>query len=282
MITLANNELQVTLLDPAADASRLGSRYVSGGYIWQVDDLQHGPLLVGAQFPEEPETFNGQGAPEVFQFTCFRSETEIPAKRLIIGVGTVENNAGTGVMESHWRAAVESPAQWDTRVTATTASFAAVQRFDPWHLRISRQIELDARTLRSTTDLLNTGHGALPFRWFAHPFFPVPRDLRCCSLRPGWSLEHNPGYSVGPDGILTMTRGFNWPSGHYELVRGCADQILDTTMAHPGVGSVRITGDFPLFRIAVWANDRTFSIEPFRAGSLLSGESTRWTLEYQF
>ena len=108
MITLANSELQVSLLDPTAETSRLGSRYVTGGYIWQVDDLQRGPLLGGAQFPDEPETFNGQGAPEVFQFTCYRSETEIPQKRVIIGVGTVENNAGTGVTESHWRARSKS------------------------------------------------------------------------------------------------------------------------------------------------------------------------------
>jgi hypothetical protein len=282
MITLANSELQVSLLDPTADAPRLGSRYVTGGYIWQVDDLLRGPLLGGAQFPDEPETFNGQGAPEVFQFTCYGSETEIPQKRVIIGVGTVENSAGTGVTESHWRDAVEEPAKWDVRVSTTKASFAAVQRYDPWHLRITRHVELEGRQVRSTTDLLNTGHGPLPFRWFAHPFFSIPSDLRCCSLRPGWSLEHNPGFSLGADGVLAMSRGFNWPSGHYELVRGCADELLETAMAHPLVGSVQITGDFPLFRIAVWANDRTFSIEPFRAASLQSGESARWTLQYRF
>lgn len=282
MITIANSELQVSLLDPATETSRLGSRYVSGGYIWQAEDLQRGPLFGGAQFPDEPESFNGQGAPEVFQFTCFRSETEIPEKRLIIGVGTVENNARTGVAESHWQAAVEDPARWDIQTSSTRASFAAVQRYGPWHLRITRQVELEGRRLRSTTDLLNTGHGPLPFRWFAHPFFPVPADFRCCSLRPGWSLEHNPGYSVGADRVLSMARGFNWRSGHYELVRGCEDETLETAMAHPLLGTIRISGDFPLFRVAVWANDKTFSIEPFRAGSLQSGESTRWSLEYHF
>jgi hypothetical protein len=149
-------------------------------------------------------------------------------------------------------------------------------------LRITRHISLDGRCLRSTTDLLNTGHGVLPFRWFAHPFFPLTADLRCCSLRQGWSVEHNPGFSKGADGVLAMSRGFNWPSGHYELIRGCAGEMLDSAMAHPLVGSVRISGDFPLFRIAIWANDHTFSIEPFRADGLQSGESARWTLSYQF
>ena len=60
MLTLAGDGLTLELLDPIADARKLGSRYCSGGYVWQVSDARHGPLLSGPRFPDaEPPVFDG-------------------------------------------------------------------------------------------------------------------------------------------------------------------------------------------------------------------------------
>ena len=68
MLTLANAELTVSLIDPAAEQARLGPRYCWGGYIWQVSDRSIGTLLTGPEWPElTPLPHNGQGLPESFR-----------------------------------------------------------------------------------------------------------------------------------------------------------------------------------------------------------------------
>ncbi len=42
MLFLENGRLRIHVLDPVADRSRLGTRYCTGGFIFQVEDLERG------------------------------------------------------------------------------------------------------------------------------------------------------------------------------------------------------------------------------------------------
>jgi hypothetical protein len=78
MLYLSNQHLKIAILDPVQDQDRLGPRYCTGGYIYQVEDAKLGPLFSGPDYPAEPASgVNGQGVPEVFQFTLYEDEREI-------------------------------------------------------------------------------------------------------------------------------------------------------------------------------------------------------------
>ena len=63
MYTLANDTLEVSILDPLADRERFDTRYCTGGYIFQISDTSHGDLLSGPTYPDDFDWFNGQGRP---------------------------------------------------------------------------------------------------------------------------------------------------------------------------------------------------------------------------
>src|SRR6266567_1051673 len=99
MLTLSNDQLVVSILDPVDDRPRLGSRYVTGGYVYDVTDRKLGVVTSGPGYPDEvfPPVFDGQGLPEAFPgflWTGIEGEGSIPrsepgTKMLVIGVGLV-------------------------------------------------------------------------------------------------------------------------------------------------------------------------------------------------
>jgi len=87
MFLLTNPELTVSILDPVADVARLGSRYVTGGYIWQVTDSQAGELLSGPEYPREPNSFDGQGAPDFFIRALGAEDSPLGGLRVTVRFG---------------------------------------------------------------------------------------------------------------------------------------------------------------------------------------------------
>src|SRR5262245_56648766 len=90
MYTLSNAELQVEVLDPLADQARFGPRYCTGGYIFQITDARHGPLLTGPTYPADFNWFDGQGIPDAFNLAPLRDSASTSTTALIIGVGLCE------------------------------------------------------------------------------------------------------------------------------------------------------------------------------------------------
>jgi hypothetical protein len=86
---LGNDELRLTLLDPVEDEGRLGTRYVSGCYVYQIDDARLGPLLSGPAYPQDPPPgFHGQGIPEAFRLTVDPAK----GRGIVLGNAIVADN----------------------------------------------------------------------------------------------------------------------------------------------------------------------------------------------
>lgn len=280
MLHLANNQIRVTVLDPQEDRARLGPRFCTGGYVYQIEDLHHGTLLAGPEFPEpEPSVLNGQGMPDVFQFTLFDSPEEIPEKKLIIGVGIVENTSGRKAGESHFQSSVEEFATWEIQQKGKTIAMRTNQHYREWHLVLKRTLELRGRRLVSSTVLHNLGPAPLPFRWFAHPFFPLLPDRRCAILQQHFTLADNPGFHLGAAGLLTRKDSDTWKTGQYQLLSlsGPATPFMSRHF-HPVVPAIYFSCDFVPTKVALWANDRTFSCEPFHEATLAPDDYQEWSI----
>lgn len=284
MITLTDAALSVDVIHPEEDRDRLGPRFCTGGYVYQVRDAGRGDLLSGPEYPSaRPSVINGQGMPDVFQHTLFTEATDVPERRLVIGVGLVENSARLKAEESHFNSAVDEFCAWEIRTSSDSIAMRATQQLQPWALEITRVVKLEGRTVTIETELANRGTVPLPYRWFAHPFFPVPPGLRCGVFPRDYRLDPNPGFRFEEEGHLVMNGEADWRTGNFMLVR-CEgpDEGLRVRQRHGIVGTVDVQCSFRPARLALWANDRTFSFEPFVQGSLARAGSTRWEISYTF
>jgi hypothetical protein len=283
VISLSNDSLRVDILHPSFDRGLLGPRFCTGGYIYQVRDRMKGPLLAGPEYPHHPPTVvNGQGAPEVFQNTLYLDKDEIPERKMIIGVGNVRNTEWHSHTETHFGSPVEKFCDWHEEISATEVAMETRQESGGWDLSLSRRVSLEGRSVRSSTRLRNVGSAPFVFRWFAHPFFPLTADLICCTLTPRPNPFAETGFAIDADGSIRMRKGYDWSAGCFQLLEGLEGKVLRASQPHPLVGDVLVRCDFPLLKAALWANDRTFSLEPFHSKSLEPGEEACWSITYTF
>jgi hypothetical protein len=279
MLHLANAELTVDLLDPAAEHARLGPRFCWGGYIWQVHDRNVGTLLTGPEWPTPtPAVLNGQGLPESFRHSTTTGEPLLWHKDrgLAPGAGALIRNVA-GAVE------VAEPAPWQIDTQPEYVVFRTRQDAADWSYELERSVELRGRRLLSRSRLTNRGPGPLKLEWFAHPFFALQADGKLrVTLPAGITLPANDGY-VMTGTELTLRRAFVGANDgclvHLELPAG---QPLAVTLSHPRLAWVRFATDFAPFKTVLWANGNTLSLEPFLALDLAPGESREWTLTYEF
>jgi hypothetical protein len=283
VLKLADRALTASVLEPARDGERLGSRYCSGGYVWQVTDARHGDVFTGPHFPDAaPPPFDGQGAPEVFELALGQHEAAVGDEVYVLGVGRVRRESPVAPFHVRDNPTVTERAVWEVAAPAPNSlRFRTRATFRDFAFELVRTLELraEARTLASSTLVQNLGARALPLRWFAHPFFPWPGE-RLCRL----SLEHAlpDGAALATDGGFIVRRpGSDWSRGHYVVPRVALGGELTVEERHPAFGFVRVRCDFPLGGLALWGNERTFSVEPFFQTVLAAGAQARFGVSYE-
>lgn len=281
MYALSNPELTVLILDPVADAARLGSRYCTGGYIWQVLDARQGELFAGPEYPKAPNTFDGQGAPDMFQKPLGAEAVPVGGEVACIGVGLVRRTSPREPFDVRHNPEVTEFVKWEPSCSRDTIAMRTEHAFRDWAYRLERTVSLQGRTIRSRTGIRSLGTAPLPVRWFAHPFFPIPPDNVLCRFSFPISLPDNPGYCLNSEGFVTRKSAHDWP-------RGCRQEpdfdpqgkVLLAVQKHPRLCEVTVVTDFAPTFLPIWGNDRTFSFEPYFERILNQGAEARWGIEY--
>ena len=279
MITLKNEQLDVSILDPVADKDRLGTRYCTAGFIFQIEDREGAPargiLLSGPTFPDSYNLYDGQGAPDAFQPTLVLDQEAdgTPLRVLGIGIGLIEVKANT----------VTERCAWDITKGDGIIRFRTTQAAGPWRYDLERTLTLRGRTIRSETVLNNTGNRHLPFQWYPHPFFPLYPTGECCKLSVPFTLPDNPGYELLENGFLRMKR-FPWTGSenHFQLLGHSGTAPVSFIQKHPVTSLVTASCDYVPTRLPIWGNARTFSFEPYHERSLHPKDVARWSITYDF
>jgi hypothetical protein len=280
MFELRNRELRVDVLDPVADAARLGTRYCWGGYIWQVHDHTAGPLLTGPEWPEPaPTAFNGQGLPESFRHRTLdgRPLTWRDRRGISPGIGELHRDENDQV-------SLAQRCPWEITTGAEHLIFATHHEAAGFSYALIRTIVLESRELRSMTALTNTSRQErLTLEWFAHPFFALVDSMARVELPADTLLPENPGFSLTGRALTQKRRFVRQDDGHMDRgLRLAPGQPLIATLPHPALTHIGFETSFAPDSCVIWGNDRTFSIEPYLTLDLAPGETRRWELCYRF
>lgn len=286
VLSLGNDQLEVSILHPVEDRDRLSSRYCVGGYVYQVADAKLGVLTSGPGYPSEaqPPVFDGQGLPEAFRDPLWvgmesASPHTLPpvgAEMLVIGVGRVHLTADIRQMPVD-EFAVWSVSEGPGRVTMRTR-----QHYADWALELTRTLVLVNRTLISATRLANTGAKPLPYRWFPHPFFPLVLGESSRFNLP-IKVPANPAYKLLDNGFVALDPAAGWDRrGHFQELEFESGERLVVLQRHPKVGLVGATFSYTPSYLPIWGNANTFSFEPYTEGNVAAGAAVEWSVAYDF
>jgi hypothetical protein len=269
MYTLSNESLEVAILDPQADGERFGTRYCTGGYIYQVSDARHGPLMSGPTYPDSFNWFDGQGIPDAFNLGPLAEPGD--TNPLIIGIGRCDTRANH-VLEA---------CTWEVEELAGAIRMRTAQTYGGYALELERTVSLRGRTVRSATRLRNTGERFIPMRWFPHPFYPQPEGGELCRVNIPVSLAENPGYELAESGFIARR---SWPDqkGYYLALEHEAHTNLVIQQRHPLLGLVAATCSYVPTFFPIWGNQHTFSWEPFYERLVAAGQESTWWIDYDF
>ncbi len=285
MYTLENKYLSVSILDPNADVAKLGSRYCTGGYIWQITDKVLGPLLAGPDYPNPaPPLFDGQGAPDMFHRAIVAENAAVGDTVMCIGVGQVRWTSERIPFDVRSNPEVARFVTWDVTEDADSIMMVTEHTAGSWAYRLARKVTLGERVVTSKTEIANLGAGDLPIRWFPHPFFPIPEDNVLCDFSIPFTLPESPGYAMNEDGFIRRKPYFNWERGGcYQALEFTPSTIgLTVVQKHDIVGEVTAVTDYEPSFLPIWGNQKTFSFEPYLERVVEPQSSTVWQISYQF
>lgn len=270
MYNLANHQLTVSVLDPLADQERFGTRYCTGGYIFQVADRNLGDLLSGPTYPDSFNVFDGQGIPDAFNLSPLRDPYSADPTTLIIGIGLCDMKANKVLKFCTWEVTHQT-----NRVRMVTE-----QRFQNHALRLERVVTLIERTVRSEIRVVNLGQGFLNLRWFPHPFYPHPVTDELFRVNFPVSFAESQGYTLAANGYICR-KGRPWPGDSAKLDHEGNTKLV-IQQRHPKLGMVSATCSFAPDFFLIWGNPRTFSWEPYLERTLLGNQEYAWAIDYDF
>ena len=275
MYSLTNDFLSVEILDPVADQARMGARYCTGGYIFQVRDHTLGDLLSGPTYPDAFNTFDGQGIPDAFNLNPMRAVGK-DTEALVIGVGICE------LKTNYAENAVKTFCEWQVKPEANSIAMTTMQAYGDWAFSLARTVRLIGRTVRSETQLRNIGGAAMPVRWFPHPFYPQTKTAELIKLNIAVSFDENASYALQPNGFIARK---NWPwvdGRNYLALNHEATSKLVIQQRHPKLGLVSATCSYVPGFFPIWGNPTTFSWEPFLERMVAPGQELSWWIDYDF
>lgn len=270
MFTLANDTLEVQLLDPIADRTRFGVRYCTGGYIYQVVDSTHGNLMSGPTYPDSFNWFDGQGIPDAFNLGPLHSAKTL-GEALILGIGVCDLANRT----------VRTFCDWRVERTPDRATFLTNQSYEHFALTLTRSVSLDRRTIRSHTSVSNTGKAPIPLRWFPHPFYPQPETNELLWINAPLHWRTSNDYALAHNGFIERA-GSPWYAGKYLPLDHDATAPLVLLQRHPKLGLVAATCSYVPDFFPIWGNGITFSWEPFFERSVAPKQTVAWWIDYSF
>ena len=269
MLSLRNDALDVQVLDPIADRDRFGVRYCTGGYVFQVRDHELGDLLSGPTYPASFNWFDGQGLPDAFNLNPLRS-TKTLGEAAIIGIGVCDLDARRVISFCDWHV---------TRATERI-QFSTTQAYEDYAFTLDRTVSLFGRTVRSQTQLANTGQSFVPVRWFPHPFYPQTTDGELLWLNTRLRWRDGAGYRRLPNGFIA--RDGQWNEGHYLPLDHESTAPLVVLQRHPLLGLVSAQLSYVPAFFPIWGNAFTMSWEPFLERMVAPGTTLDWTIDYTF
>jgi hypothetical protein len=283
MYILNNDQLEIHIIDPIKDKKLLGARYCTGGYINQVKDLKKGNLFSGPEYPNPRfDVFNGQGAPEVFVTALNQDQCEVGEDVYVIGVGAVTRTSVNCPFHVRDNPNVKKFCKWEIEKKTGSIEMTSMCVFNQWNFIVTREITLNYRAVSSQTKIKNIGKEKLRILWFAHPFFPIEKNRTTCKFTPQVQLSENDGYFINNQGFIELLKDYNWKKGLYQKIEYSSKENLSVIQFHPLLGNLSINCDFIPESIAIWANDITFSFEPFYKAGIESGGQGTWNITYCF
>ena len=271
MYTLTSDSLEVSILDPVADQERFGTRYCTGGYIFQITDRRHGALLSGPTYPDSFNWFDGQGIPDAFNLSPLREPAAADAGALIIGVGVCDLQANR--VAEFCRGMFSSTRQrWPCilhrRSRALRWSWIAPSRCMGARFAPPRRCAIPA-SCRSRS------------AGFHIPFFPHVETDELCRLNIPVSIPADASYQLAESGFIAR-KGWPWTDGHFLALDHAAQNAVVVLQKHPLLGLVAATCSYIPSYFPIWGNPQTFSWEPFLERTIGAGQEFGWWIDYDF
>ena len=160
--------------------------------------------------------------------------------------------------------------------------FRTEQRMLGYDIALTREIQLRGRTIHSISRLTNRAAQPLSLEWFPHPFFALTDRLIEAEVPPACRLADNPGFSLEGRRLASRKRFDGDRDGHMDFLLLPPGVTVQARLSHPRLQWVDFSTSYAPSECVIWGNGNTFSIEPYLAAVLASGETREWSVTTGF